>query len=192
MSDKWKEYFEKTKDAKPRSLLVKAQELVKQKNNALDLGSGALNDVRYLLSLDFKHIVAVDKTSIEKDILEHFLSPRLSYVISRFEDFTFVENNFDLINAQYSLPFIQKKDFDKVFKEIVNSLKIGGIFTGQLFGTKDGWNTDRLDMTFHTADEAKKLFSGIKLIEFREEENDKPTALGEPKHWHVFHFIAEK
>ncbi len=186
----WKEYFEKTKNKGPRPLLVKAVEFVKEKDKALDLGSGAFNDVNYLLTVGFNHVVAVDKVSVADEILKNLLPAKVSYIISRFEDYDFVENNFDLINAQYSLPFIEKESFNKVFDKIIKSLKLGGVFTGQFFGDRDEWNKGDEKMTFQTKEEAQALLQGLKVIEFTEEEKDGNTAVGMSKHWHVFHFLA--
>ena len=188
----WKEYFEKTKGAKHRPLLVEAIKLVKEKNKALDLGAGAFNDIKYILSEGFKHVVAVDKVSVAEDILKNLLPAQVSYVISRFEDFEFVENNYDLVNAQYSLPFIEKNSFNKVFEKILSSLKSGGVFNGQFFGDRDEWNKGDDKMTFHTKEEAENLLKGLKVIKFVEEEKNGSTASGQDKHWHVFHFIVVK
>lgn len=188
----WKEYFERTKDSKPRPLLIKAIELVVDKNEALDLGSGALNDVRYLVTKDFKHITAVDSEPIAQDIIKNFSSGTVSYVISKFEDFDFVENKYDLINAQYSLPFNPKDSFEKVFKSIISSLKPCGILTGQFFGIKDEWNIEGHNMNFQTREQAEKLLSDLEIIEFEEEDVDRKTAKGDMKHWHIYHFIVRK
>jgi SAM-dependent methyltransferase len=188
----WKEYFEKTKNSKARPLLIKAVKFLKEKDNALDLGSGAFNDVNFLLSIGFNHLVAVDKVSVAEDIYKNLLSTKVSYLISRFEDCEFHKNNYDLVNAQFSLPFIGKESFDRVYEEIVNSLKPGGVFTGQFFGDRDEWNTVDTKMTFHAKNQAEKLLQDLKVIEFTEEEKDGITAMGKPKHWHIFHFIAVK
>ncbi|MEQ1500226.1 MAG: class I SAM-dependent methyltransferase [Parcubacteria group bacterium] len=188
----WKEYFERTKDIKPRPLLVKAVDFVSDKNEALDLGSGALNDVKFLVSKGFKHITAVDSKPIAQDIIQNFPSEIVLYVISTFEDFDFVENKYDLINAQYSLPFNPEATLERVFKSILFSLKNGGILTGQFFGTKDEWNVEGHKMNFHTREHVEKLLSGLEMIDFKEEEADRPTAKGDMKHWHVFNFIVRK
>ncbi|MEI6345894.1 MAG: methyltransferase domain-containing protein [bacterium] len=188
----WKEYFERTKDSKPRPLLVKAVDLVVDKNEALDLGSGAFNDVRYLVSKGFKHITAVDSKPIAQGIIQNFPTEIVSYIISSFENFDFVENKYDLINAQYSLPFNPENTLERVFKSITSSLKDGGILTGQFFGTKDEWNVEGHKMNFQTREQAEKLLSGLEVIDFQEEEEDRKTAKGDMKHWHVFHFIIKK
>lgn len=188
----WETYFEDTKNRKPRRLLVDALEYVKHKKEALDLGSGALNDVCYLVSKDFKHITAVDCVPVAKDIIKYFPSNMVEYVISSFENFHFTSQKYDLINAQFSLPFSPKESFEKLFDTIISSLKPEGVIAGQFFGIRDEWNTGDKNKNFHTRDESMKLLSKLKIISFREEELDKPTAAGKMKHWHVFHFIGIK
>jgi SAM-dependent methyltransferase len=188
----WKEYFERTKDSKPRPLLVKAVDFVNEKNTALDLGSGALNDVRYLVSKDFAHITAVDSKPVAIEIIKNFPPEIVSYVISTFENFNFIENTYDLINAQYSLPFNPQDSLEKVFTSIIKSLKKGGILTGQFFGEKDEWNIPGHKMNFQTREQTEKLLNGLEIIDFEEEEALRKTAKGDMKHWHVFHFIVRK
>lgn len=54
----WKEYFVNTKDKPPRALLVTALAYVNNRDAAIDLGSGALNDSMFLLKEGFKKVVA--------------------------------------------------------------------------------------------------------------------------------------
>ncbi len=188
----WEIYVENTKDAKPRPLLVKAVDLVKEKGEALDLGSGALNDVRYLVQAGFKHVTAVDAEPVGKDIIRNFPSETAEYVISTFENFPFKENHYDLVNAQFALPFNPPVTFNEVWNNIISSLKSGGVITGQFFGIRDEWNVEGKNMNFHTIEETKEYLSSLDLIQFREDEADRETAAGNMKHWHVFHFIAIK
>lgn len=191
MTDNWKEYFEHTKDYPPRGLLQKALPFVNNKGVALDLGSGALNDSVYLLENDFDYVVALDKENIAQEIAETLPLDKFEYVIKSFEEYEFPENKFDLINAQYALPFINPSQFDDVFKKIEDSLRDGGIFVGQFFGTKDEWSGNK-EMTFQTRKEARKLLSSFEILTFKEKEQDKETVSGDPKHWHIFHFIVRK
>jgi len=188
----WETYVENTKNAKPRPLLVKAVELAKEKNEALDLGSGALNDVRYLVEIGFKHITAVDAEPVAKDIISNFPPETVDYIISTFENFDFKESHYDLINAQFALPFNPPATFNEVWDKITSSLKSGGVITGQFFGIRDEWNVEGKKMNFHTIEETKEYLSSLELVQFREDEADRETAAGNMKHWHVFHFIAIK
>jgi SAM-dependent methyltransferase len=188
----WETYLQKTKDSIPRPLLVKAVGLVSEKGKALDLGSGALNDVRYLVQADFNHVTAVDFEPIAKDIIVNFPAEKVEYIISTFENFDFRENLYDLINAQFSLPFNSADTFTQVWKNILFSLKPGGVITGQFFGVRDEWNGKRKNMNFHTIEAVKKFLADIEIIEFKEDEADRETAAGKMKHWHIFHFIGKK
>src|ERR1700733_3592381 len=92
----WKDYFENTKGKPPRPLLVTALGFVKNREEALDLGSGALNDSAYLISEGFKHVTALDKTPVAQEIAEKFPKDVFKYVTASFEDFDFPKNTFDL------------------------------------------------------------------------------------------------
>jgi hypothetical protein len=48
------------------------------------------------------------------------------------------------------------------------------------------------ELTFHTRTEAEALFNGFELERFDEVEEDGQTALGEAKHWHLFHVVARR
>lgn len=184
-------YFEKTKNKPPRPLLVKALVYIQEKKEALDVGSGALNESVYLLSEGFQHVTAIDKEPIAQTISETLPKEKFNYIISQIQDLDLQPEHYDLINAQLSLPFVHPTAFKQVLEKIIFSLKSGGVFTGQFFGDRDGWNYNK-DMTFLTIDEAKGMLSGLNLISFEEREESKATAAGNIKQWHIFDFIAKK
>lgn len=188
----WSEYVQKTKKRPPRALLVRALKLVTKKENALDLGAGALNDSKYLLKQRFKHVTAVDKQDVASEIAKNLPKKRFTYSISTFEKFSFEKNEFDLISAQYSLPFIRPTKFNAVITKIKKALKSKAIFAGQFFGIRDEWNKTRSGMSFITREQIEKLFSDLEIIDLTEEEKDEAPVIGKTKHWHIFHFIVRK
>src|SRR4051812_14200630 len=188
MSD-WGEFYERTKGKPPQPLLVRAVPYVREKVAALDLGSGALMDSAFLLSAGFKTVTAVDHEPIARKRADELPVDRFRYVISKFEHFNFQEQQFDLVNAQYSLPFIGRSEFGTIWSRIHAYLKPKGIFTGQLFGDRDSWSRNT-QMTFHTRSQAETLLSVFEVLELQEEEEDGMPAVGPMKHWHVFHFIV--
>jgi tellurite methyltransferase len=188
----WNTYFERIKENPPRPLLVEALNFVKEKNEAIDLGSGALNDVRYLVSQGFNHVTAVDQEPLAKDIINEFPESTVDYRISTFEEFDFKDNRYDLVNAQFSLPFIAQENFSEIFGKIISSLKLEGIIAGQFLGTNDEWNKEDKTMSFHSIEEANSLLNELEVIKLEEKEYDKNTAAGDLKHWHVINFIARK
>lgn len=188
----WYKYAERARDRPPRPLLVEAVALGSGREAAIDIGAGALNDVRFLLEAGFAHVTALDAEPIAQEIADSLPPERFRYVIASFEEFGFPFAAYDLLNAQYALPFIRPEQFDRVFTAIVAALRPGGIVTGQLFGDRDDW-VGTPNMTFHSREAAEALLRPLTTLAFREEDDPASQTLnGTPKHWHLFHFIARK
>jgi len=194
----WKEYFKKHKKRKPREQLVRAVSFCLNKDKALDLGAGTLIESKFLIKKGFKNVVVIDNAPEVKTYVKNFNNKKLHFKNVSFQEYDFSKNTFDLINSQFSLHFYGEKGFRSFIKSIRSSLKPGGIFVGQFLGVKDSWNEKKkskipkANSVFHTKKQALSLLSGMKILEFIEEDKDGKTALGIPKHWHVFYFIAQK
>jgi tellurite methyltransferase len=187
----WSDFARVTKDNPPWPLLEKAVSLLGRTGYALDLGSGGGRDTRYLLASGW-HVTAVDREPYAIALLAEHPHERLKAVQSTFEDFVYEHEKYDIVSAQFTLPFISRSRFNDVFDRIKGSIKAGGIFTGQFFGIHDEWNKPENDMTFLTRQEVDDLLSDMEVIEIREEERMGGTAAGTEKYWHVFHVIAQK
>ncbi len=185
-------YFDKTKDNPPSTYLQQAIKFLPKANGpmALDMGSGGGRDTRFLVENGFK-VTSVDAVAKAGEYIKMLQDMgRAVFIYSTFEDFAF--HHYDLINASYSLPFVKAKDFPKVWQNIVNSLKPGGILVIDLFGTEDSWNEHDGKMNFHTKAEVQTLLNGLKIHTLDEVKNDGSTAQNDRKFWHVFHIIAQK
>lgn len=188
----WDQHYKDTKDKPPSELLVQALGYVINKNNAIDIGAGAtLRDAKYLLDQGFENVTVVDQEESVAAAAEKIGSKKLHCYISKFAEFEFPENEYDLANANYSLPFNPPEDFDKVFSRIKNSLVKGGIFCGQFFGVNDDWNKSP-HLSFHTKEQVLGLLQGMEVLHLEEKEFDGKLASGAPKHRHVFDVIARK
>ena len=168
----WSKYYNKHSKRQPRDLLIRAISLSFQKENALDLGSGNLIESRFLIQNGFNNVIAVDSALQTKTFLDFPEEKKINLIIEDFHQYQFPVNYFDLVNAQFSLPFHGKKDFKSFFDNIIKSLKPGGIFVGQLFGKKDSWNTLNSNLVFHSKEEIIDLFSQVNILELEEEEKD--------------------
>ncbi|OIO06346.1 hypothetical protein AUJ26_00870 [Candidatus Falkowbacteria bacterium CG1_02_37_21] len=186
----WTGYINITKNKLPRQLLVRALEYTRNREVALDLGAGALNESKYLLKSAFKKVIAVDNEE-DSNLISEINHRAFSFEKTTIEDYSFLDDYYDLINAQFVLPFVEKEKMDVVISNIKNSLKKEGIFVGQFFGIKDSWSS-RADVYVYTEEKVKDLLSGLDILYFQEEEKDGRTAMDEEKHWHIFHFIAKK
>ena len=186
----WKEYYRDTKDKPPSPLLVQALEYVQNKEKAIDIGGGALKDTRFLIEQGFE-VTVIDKEESLVDMVASLDSERVHPIVSSFVDFDFPVGEYDIASAMYSLPFNSPETFDRVFGHIKNSLAPQGIFCGQFFGTKDEWRNNP-KMSFHTKSQVEEYLDDMEILKLTEEERDGKTANGQPKHWHIIHFIARK
>ena len=191
MSD-WKEYISKTKTQPPADLLIKAIEECDNKDLALDLGPGAFNDTKLLLKSGFKKVIAVDIAEEGLEFTKTLKNENFEFVNSTFDKFRFQDHKFDLINAQFSLPFNPPATFNKMFEKLKASLNPDGIFCGQFFGKRDSWNHEKSSLTFHSLTDILMLLTGMEIIELEEDEKDRAPVIGDIKHWHIYHLITRK
>lgn len=185
----WQPYFEQTKNNPPSKYLTQAVQILGRTGTALDLGSGGGRDTRFLIQQGFI-VTAVDAAPDANTYIADLKTDDLHFVYSAFENFSF--DQYDLINSSYSLPFVKEADFPMLWQNIRSALNPGGIFVGELFGAHDSWNNFDGQMNFHTRQDVEQLLAGLKVHDLIEEEDERPTASGDRKHWHAFHIIAQK
>jgi SAM-dependent methyltransferase len=185
--------------AEPRETLLLALERYTAEANeeseplAVDLGCGTGRDSLELLRRGWR-VLAIDahpealKRLREKAVTLR-LAARLETLQSSFDAASWPRAR--LLNSSFALPFCAPDRFGDLWRRVVASLEGGGRFSGQLFGERDEWASNR-ELTFHTRTEAEALFNGFDLERFDEVEEDGQTALGEAKHWHLFHVVARR
>jgi tellurite methyltransferase len=184
----WIKYQNETANHLTRVLLLQAVYHVTERQSALELGAGALVECDYLLRAGFRNVVAVDITPQFKTIN---VPPgaTFDYHERQFAEYPFPTAAFNLISAQYAMPFCFGGSFDAVWQRIHQALKTDGIFTGQLFGEADGWRDDP-NIVFHTKAEVAKLFDAYEVLKIDECKYTEDSKRG--KFWHYFDLIAKK
>jgi tellurite methyltransferase len=189
----WEDYYNKISGRQPRQLLMDVVGRFEQDtaHTAIDLGCGDGTETAFLLANGW-HVLAIDS---EPSAFTHLKAKtpveaqdRLQTQVATFE--TVKLTPADLIYAGYSVPFCHPQHFEALWMQIVNHLNAGGRFAGQLFGVKDTWAISA-DMTFFTREQAQALFAGFEVEHFHEEDEEGHSTNG-PKHWHIFHVIAQK
>jgi len=185
----WTVYYEQTGD-EPRATLVDALDRFEQPGLAVDLGSGTGRDTAELVRRGWR-VIAIDgepeamvRLAARRD-LDH---SQVTIQTARFEQATWPD--VDLVNSSFSLPFVPTNHFGDVWSRIVDSLRPGGRFCGQLFGDRDTWASQ--GVTCFTRSEVEALLSGLSVERLDEAEADSQDAGGTPKHWHIFHIVARK
>ncbi|HKF70312.1 MAG TPA: class I SAM-dependent methyltransferase [Stellaceae bacterium] len=191
----WADYYAATADRPPRRTLLEALARFAPSATprfAVDLGCGDGRDTIELLrrgwlvfAIDAEP-AAITRLQSHADLPE---GAHLSCLCQRFEDATWPAA--DLVNASFSLPLCPPDRFAELWRRIVASLKPGGRFAGQLYGDRDGW-VARPGMTHMDRVAAERLLQGLRVELFEEEETDAITPRGKPKHWHIFHIVAQR
>ena len=196
LSGKWQRYYAAAGEA-PRETLLQALDAFeaagRPPGQAVDLGCGAGRDTFELLRRGWR-VIAVDAEPAAIGLLldnpdAAAAEGRLETAVTRFADARWPEA--DLVNASVSLPFCRPDEFERTWARIVGSLGRGGRFCGQLFGDRDGW-APAADMTFHSRAQVDELLEGLDVERVEEREEDGRTAVGDPKHWHLFLVVARK
>jgi len=184
----WQRFLAATRGQPPWGRLIKAASLFDSPGEALDVGAGAGRDSAYLLEHGWR-VTAVDSSPAAVKLLRG-LAPddRLTVVHSTAQDFE--PKTYDLVNAQFSLPFVPPAHFEATVARLQQSVRRGGVMAVTFFGPRDEWNVPGSDMTFTPKDEVERLFVGWRLLELAEIEEDGTTATGGSKHWDVIHVIA--
>jgi tellurite methyltransferase len=192
----WPAYYEAVANAKPRRPLLEALDRIECSPNspegrqAVDLGCGGGTDTVELLRRGWR-VLAIDAEprAIEILLTRPDLTARdnLQTVTSELQATTWPK--VDLVNASLSLPFLPPHAFDTVWSRIVDSLEPGGRFAGHLFGDRDAW-AQLPSRTHHSRAQALALLEAFDVEFFAEREWDGQTALGAPKHWHLFEIVG--
>jgi len=185
----WTAFYEATGD-EPRATLLDALDRFEQPGLAVDLGSGTGRDTAELVRRGWR-VIAIDaepeamaRLAARTDLDHSYVTTRVAH----FEQATWPTA--DLVNSSFSLPFVAADEFGDVWRRIVDSLRTGGRFCGQLFGDRDTWASQ--GVTCFTRSEVEALLSGLSVERLDEEEEDSRDAVGTPKHWHLFHIVACK
>lgn len=195
-ADWWLEFFDATREREPRDMVLKALEHVPSDGRALDLGCGCGGDTLAMLAHGL-HVIAIDGqseaiTHTNQRVARAGLGARFESRVQTFENLAFEQ--YVLINAGFSLPFCAAGEFESFWARLRHSLRGGGVFAGQLFGDRDEWagKADHVAQVFLNQSQVKELIAGMEAIHFEEVETDGQTAIGEPKHWHVFHMVLRE
>ena len=159
---------------------------------AVDLGCGAGRDARELLRAGWR-VLAVDREPAARVALEAAAEPDLRARLQiHVEDLATVAiPRCDLVNASLCLPFLAPDAFFPTWRRIVAALDPGSRFAAMLFGDHDGSATDST-MTCLPPDRIKDDLAGFEIEHWSVEEDDRPTALGEPHHFHLVEFVARR
>lgn len=164
----------------------------KNTGQAIDLGCGSGRDSKQLLRSGW-HVFAVDQCEDALDLLRNaqngWQAGQLQTYSGQMQDAPLPEA--DLINAGVSLPFCPPDKFEQLWKNICQSLKAGGRFSGHFFGKNDDWAVSK-SMSFFSAEELKQLFADFELEHYNEILGPVPIVPSGFRYGHIFEIVARK
>ena len=194
---RWRGYYQAVAGRPPRETLVTALDAWEREHpnaapkQGVDLGCGEGRDTVEFLRRGWD-VLAVDSDAGGLDWLtardDLPKSGRLATLHARMEDADWPR--VDVINSSFALPFCAPDRFPALWHRIVDTLPAGGRFAGQLFGPDDEWANPGL--TILTRAETDALLAPFTLDHFEEVNRPGKDAMGNTKHWHLFHIVGRK
>jgi tellurite methyltransferase len=159
---------------------------------AVDLGCGAGRDARKLLEAGWR-VLAVDREPAAVATTEASTPPALRPNLeARVADLSMVTvPDCDLVNASLSLPFLAPEAFWESWRRALRALPVGGRVAAMLFGDRDG-SADDPTMTCPPPATIRASLSEFEIEHWVDREEDGPTALGEPHHFHRLDLVARR
>lgn len=199
----------------PRATLIAALEHLAQRRDAgesaslesppraVDLGCGAGTETLELLRRGWQvHAVDAHAACLEftrRRAEEAGLASRLTLECREFEQLVLPPRTHLLAHAGFSLPFCRAEAFERLWRQVSESMLPGGCFAGQFFGEREPLIRDASpgSVTAHDPESLHRLLGdgqGAAWSVVGLEEVDRPGRgpRGEPKHWHVYHAVFER
>jgi tellurite methyltransferase len=191
----WAAHYAQLRDRPPRKTVLAALDAFgppAPDDTVIDLGCGDGRDVVEMVRRGWK-VVAVDA---EPEALRQLAArgmpdaERITPIAARLEDVP-LPLGLTWVNSSFAMPLCEPEKFHQLWARMGEALPGGGRFTGQWYGPRDSW-FGRPGMTFLDRTAALALLEDFELEMFEEEEADRVTPRGNPKHWHIFHIVARK
>jgi SAM-dependent methyltransferase len=191
----WDDYYKATSGRPPWPLLIDAASRFDSPGFAIDLGCGAGVESLELLARGWRVLAIDNQPKAIEQLLARVPSEfrdRLETQVMSFEEMELPKA--DLVWAGLSLSFCPPEHFGRAWAEVVDALKPGGRFAGDVFGDRHApliWSTNS-EMTFLSADRVKDMLQHLEIEALVEKEEEARTAFQGIQHLHAFFVIARK
>ena len=134
--NKIEKYYKNTEGALPNPMVEKFITMNINPTNAIDLGCGAGRDTIFLINKGW-NVLSIDRENTEEIIsskLDNEEIKKFRFKRQSFEDIELEKTN--LLVANFSIPFCDKKHFNKFWKKITDSIFKDRIFRWKFFRIK--------------------------------------------------------
>ena len=161
------------------------------REKALDLGAGNLRDSKFLKSVGFKHVVAVDLSPESPT----FLTEGIELETCSIEAYRPEANTFDFVISCNTMFFLTSENAEVVFRNIFEGLRSGGIFVCNVLGPEDDWIREGRPMCSFTKESLTTICGGFRILgmnETKDYANTVTPAGLSTKFWHQWSVALQK
>lgn len=169
-------FYKQSLELGPSPFLKFALEYATVKDEAIDIGAGAMLDTKQIVDAGFTHVIASDVNPNTEGYLIDELRDHVSLKTEDVNSFDYPADSFDLVYSSKALQYLKAENTDRALENIFRSIRKGGLFVGAIFGLYD----DQVDLNkgyFPTFAEIKSKFkdSEWKLIKATKRDSDSPN-----------------
>ena len=165
-----------------------------KKNKCLDLGSGAGNNLSFLLKYGFKNIDSIEgsQTACKIQLKKFKKKKQVKIFNTDFNKFKFKKNYYDLILDRGSITHNKLNDIQKILLKISKSLSKEGYFFSVMFSSQSSYTPKKRDSlafkkildekiglrtNFFNETKIKKLLKNFKIINLTLQKNETKIPL---------------
>jgi SAM-dependent methyltransferase len=171
------------------SYILTKKTFYNKKINVLDVGGLPAIDASYAAEKGD----TVTVLDIYKDGSIYIKNKNIDFINKSIVDFTPDINKYELVNMQFLLSLIGKKEIKNIFNKVRNSLKEGGVFSFTVHDKKDSLFKNRGKNIFLNKEEIfillKNDFKEVDIVEKKYYENDIQNNMHS---WHYYEVICRK
>ncbi len=187
---RWDQYYQRVGE-RPNSLVVSVlEEYVHARGAALDLGAGNLRDSKFLKHMGFARVVAVDHS--EESLA--FSTEGVELHIQPIQAYEAELDAFDFVISCNTLFFLSEASVEEVFRNVLSSLRTGGVFACNVLGPEDDWVSQGASVSSFQEGDIARLCAGFEVIDANPVHFDQPSSVTDrpPKHWHRWCLVLRK
>lgn len=188
-SEHWRAYHDAVEARPYNPFLDTLEPFLPPPGHALDAGCGTGKSTVWLIERGF----TVDAFDADPEAVARFRDRLAGDARASARVATFAEVSLgpcDVALGVFSLFFCPREEMEGFFHRMVEALRPGGVFGGQLLGEGDSWASE--DTAPLTRAEALRLLGPLETLHFEEARRRGTTVTGAEKDWHIYHVVARK
>ena len=192
----WQRYYTARPSFAPKDTLMQALAHIHEQGVTtplvVDIGAGTGVESRWLLEQG-AHVYAIEPHEagiIALQALAKEYPGQLEAIHARAEA-AHLPSACHVVHAGCVFPFCAQDEVETILKHAFAALVPGGWLSTQLFGPEDSWARSGAALG-HTYEQVHTILAQFQPLQITEQNETGADATGQPKHWHIWHILAQK